>query len=48
MTLLEVGYIARKYDTDMAHAFLHAVAVAIAGGRGADDLIGSVPMGWGL
>ena len=31
MTLLELGQIASKYDTLIAHALLHAVAVAMAG-----------------
>ncbi len=30
MTLLDLGRIASCYDTDMAHAMLHAVAVARA------------------
>ena len=33
MTLLELGTIAARYDTAMAHAMLHAVAVAIASSR---------------
>lgn len=32
MTLLELGAIASKYDTVMAHAMLHAVAIAVASG----------------
>ena len=28
VTLLELGRIASRYDTEMAHAMLHAVAVA--------------------
>lgn len=33
MTLLELGAIAGKYDTEIAHALLHAVAVAVAKGN---------------
>lgn len=30
MTLLELGAIASRYDTQIAHAMLHAVALAVA------------------
>ena len=33
MTLAEMGAIAARYDTEIAHAMLHAVAVAMAAGR---------------
>lgn len=32
MTLLELGMIARKHETGMAHAMLHAVAVCLSEG----------------
>ena len=32
MTLLELGMIARKHETDIAHAMLHAVAVCLSEG----------------
>lgn len=32
MTLLELGMLARKHDTGMAHAMLHAVAVCLSEG----------------
>ena len=33
MTILELGRIASAHDTEIAHAMLHAVAVATARGR---------------
>lgn len=48
MTLLEVGMIAKLYDTDIAHAFLHAIAIAIAEGRTHDSYIGEFDNSWGL
>lgn len=32
MTLLELGMIARRHETDIAHAMLHAVAVCLSEG----------------
>ena len=32
MTLLQLGQIARRYETEIAHVMLHAVAVAYYGG----------------
>lgn len=32
MTLLELGMLARKRDTGMAHSMLHAVAVCLSEG----------------
>ena len=34
MTLLELGRIAARYETEMAHAMLHAIAVAKCEGGG--------------
>lgn len=34
MTLLDLGRIAARYETEMAHAMLHAVAVAKCEGGG--------------
>lgn len=47
MTIAEVGAIAKKYDTEIAHATLHAIAVAVSEGRSPEDEIG-VPKGWGF
>lgn len=42
MTLLKVGWIAARYDTEMAHAAIRAVAEACAGeGRPSDDTVGN-------
>lgn len=32
MTLLELGMIARRHETEVAHAMLHAVAVCLSEG----------------
>ena len=47
MTLLEVATIAKRYDTEIAHAVLHAVATAVSEGRDPDSPVG-VPKGWGF
>lgn len=47
MTLLEVATIAKRYDTEIAHAVLYAVATAVSEGRSPESPIG-VPKGWGF
>ena len=43
LTLMKVGWIAARHETDIAHAAVHAVAVAMAGGREGDSPVGE---GW--
>lgn len=40
---MKVGWIAARHETDIAHAAVHAVAVAMAGGREGDSPVGE---GW--
>ncbi len=47
MTLFEVARIAARHETEIAHAFLHAVACALSRGRSGDDPVGDVGE-WGL
>lgn len=48
MTLFEVARIAAAYETEIAHAFLHAVACALSQGRSGDDPVGAGVGAWGF
>lgn len=48
MTLFEVARIAARHETEIAHAFLHAVACALSRGRSGDDPVGAGIGAWGF